>query len=179
MFLAGATPWYEGVHTYYGLAISAAFCTAWVKYIWPWMKPRVRSWQDNRLLMHGRLAVDGVAEEVPPLRRRLKRIEKRQDEFANMQQEQVTVTSRLDEGQKVIIERQNEHAERVEQIDAKVGTIIDRQDKALEMLSHLFENGQNSNNPGDLRARQAMKDGVYLTDPTVPTYDPHKDDPKP
>ena len=171
----GAVPFYEGVHTYYGLAIGAFLFGAWYKVIWPWLKPKVRAWKDRRLLMLGRPGVDGVADEVLPLGRRLKRQEKRIDEVASEVRVVKETTTRLDEGQVEILRRQEQHVDRVEKIDARVGTLIERQDKALEMLGHLFENGKNSNNPGDINARLAQANGVYLEHPELPTYDPSKD----
>lgn len=147
----------------------------WFKYVWPWLKPKIRGWQDRRVLMHGRRAVDGVTEEVAPLSRRMKRVEKRLDDVQVAQTAQVEVTNRLDAGQVAIIERMDGHDVRVAAIDSKVDTIQAGQGRVLEMLSHLFENGRNSNNPGDLAARNAIANGTYLPNPELPTFTPMKD----
>ena len=159
-----------------GFALTAA--TLWFRYVWPWLKPRVRNWRDNRFLMKGRPAVDGVTEEVPPLRRRLKRIEKRQDDFTAVQTETTDTVKRLDAGQVAIVDRMDRHEGVVSEIKGQVAQIADGQTRALTMLSHLFENGKNSNNPGDLNARMAESQGVYLEHPDVATFDPHRDDGK-
>jgi hypothetical protein len=160
-----AVPFFEGVHFYYGCAFILAVVGLWVKPVGPWVRPRFNRWRDRRLLMNGRPAVQGVADEVLPLGRRLKRTEQRLGEV-------ISVTTRLDNGQKAIVERMDLH-------DVKVTGIDEKLDNALEMLTHLFENGKNSNNPGDLNARMAEAQGVYLVNPEVKTYDPHKDEQAP
>lgn len=173
--IADAVPFYEGVHFYYGLVFATAICAAWVKYIWPWMKPKIRAWRDRRLLLHGRPAIDGVAPEVPSLARRLRRVDKRLDETTQKISDVVVVTERLDAGQAAMIGRMDDHEKKVNTIQGTVNNIQEQQGRALEMLSHLFENGKNSNNPGDLNARNAEANGVYLENPDVPTFDPNKD----
>jgi hypothetical protein len=161
-------------HFLEGIGTGIAVLGIWFKYIWPWSKSHILRWRDDRLLMRGRPETDaGPGQES--LGRRLKRQDRRLDSIEHAQNEQVAVTTRLDNGQIEIIKRQDEHAETVARVQEDVAIIKDGQNKALQMLGHLFENGQNSNNPGDLAARNAKALGTYLKDPQISTFDPHSE----
>lgn len=155
MHLAGTTPWYEGVHTYYGFAIAAFACAAWIKYIWPWIKKTLSGWYAWRVVRDGRPAIEDVTPEVVPLPRRIKRLER--------------ITTRLDNGQKEIIKRQDEHATEVDSIKKLVVTIDQK-------VTKLFPNGENTNDPGDLLARTAKTVGAFLENPEPIAHDRREDD---
>ena len=142
-----AAPFYEGIHTYYGMAFALAVLLIWNKYVWPYFRPRVRAWKNDRLLIRGAPAVDDVRPETLPLARRLRRIERRQDETN-------AITERLDSGQKVIVETLEAHGNDINEIKIDV--------------KKLLKNGLTSNDTGDMIYRMGEKLGVVLPEGPIP-----------
>jgi hypothetical protein len=65
----------------------------------------------------------------------------------------------------------DEHDVKVSAIQEDVAFLKTGQTKILSMISKLFENGRDTNLTGDLIARMAEAQGVYLKDPNL--SEPH------
>jgi hypothetical protein len=154
-----ATLFIETSSFYYASGATIAIFLFWNKYVWPWLRPKFHAIRDRHLLYSGRPAIEGVTPEVLPLARRLKRFELRLDE-------NVETTKRLDDGQKAIVDRMDQHDVKVSAIDETVGSIESKVDQMSRKIDQLFENGGDTNSPGDILARMARATpGVYLDNP--------------
>lgn len=160
-----SVPFYEGEHTYLGIGIAVGIITLLqLTGVLSWVKVRWMAYRSWSMLSRGRPEVVGVAPEVVPLAKRLLKIDR-------SIKEQTAVNTRLDNGQKAIVERMDEHDVKVSAIQEDVAFLKTGQTKILSMISKLFENGRDTNLTGDLIARMAEAQGVYLKDPNL--SEPH------
>jgi hypothetical protein len=159
-----AVPFFEGPHFYYGAGAAVAVLTFLkITGTTKWLKVRWTAYRNWSLLNRGRPAND-LQPEVVPLIKRLTVLDKGM-------KDQVAITTKLDNGQKVIVQTLTEHGDDISEIKVAVSDVRDSVTTMVRKIDKLFPNGETTNEPGDLLSRTAKAVGAFLPDPQPPVHD--------
>jgi hypothetical protein len=149
------TVFWQTPHFWEGFGTFGSFFLAFLKWGWPPIRMRWARWRNWTLVRDGRAAIPNVSPAILAIPERLKN---------------------LDDGQlKIINDISSYKAEHTAQV-AEINASVTRTERKIDKL---FENGRGTNFTGDLIARMAEKQGVYLPNPEESSHDRREGDVSP
>ena len=150
-----ATPWFEGLHTYYGMAFIIAILTiGQMTGLWKAIAGRWRRWRAWTLVRDGKAAVTANGVPVSPV---ILSIPVR---LKNLDDGQLKILDEIDK-------YKQEHGAQVAAIASSIDTLVRSNEELSDKVQKTLKNGLTSNDTGDMVYRIGQKMGLV-----VPENDP-------